>query len=50
MPSTLKPSWGVAAKESDTEDIREVFRRAEEEAYQKFLTRKVFPRPLFLFW
>ncbi len=47
MPSTLKPFLGVATKESDTEDIREIFRRAEEEAYQKkFLTRKVFLRSL----
>lgn len=43
----LSLSWGVATKESDTEDIREIFRRAEEEAYQKkFLTRKVFLRSL----
>ncbi|HXL02696.1 MAG TPA: diguanylate cyclase [Candidatus Atribacteria bacterium] len=39
----LSLSWGVATKEDDTEDIREIFRRAEERTYQrKFLTRKEF--------
>lgn len=39
----LSVSWGVATKENNDQDIREIFRRAEEESYQqKFLTRKDF--------
>lgn len=39
----LSFSWGVATKEERTEDMREIFRQAEEEAYrQKLSTRKDF--------
>ncbi|MDI3542572.1 MAG: hypothetical protein PWP57_175 [Candidatus Atribacteria bacterium] len=39
----LSASWGAATKENNDQDIREIFRRAEEESYQrKFLTRKDF--------